>query len=642
LALFEDDFEMRRQRVAPDVDATLRFQQISTMLISEGSNGAIYHHVLDAAIELMSADMGSMQVFDPERGELRLLAERGFHPESATYWQWVRLNSGSTCGMALSAGCRVIVPDIEAHEAMVGTADLDAYLRSEIRAVQSTPLVARSGRLLGMISTHWRKPHRPTERELRPLDVLARQAADLIERNEVEAALRESREQFRWLAAIVQSSDDAIISKDLNGIITSWNKGAERLFGYSAEDTIGKSITILIPPERHHEEHTILGRIRGGNRIEHYETVRRRKDGSLIDISLTISPVRDAEGNVVGASKIARDITGRKKELELLQRQADLLDQSHDAIFTWKIGGGIVYWSKGAERLYEYSAEEAIGRVSHELLRTRSPIALQEVESQIAREGSWYGELTHTTRNGRTVVVESRHVRVEYSGEIYALETNRDITERKAHEQYVHLLTREVNHRAKNMLSVVGAMARQTAAKNPEDFVECFSERIQALSASHDLLIRNEWKGVDIEDLVRAQLALFASLIDSRIAVRGPRLRLKAGSAQAIGLALHELATNAGKYGALSTNNGRVDIWWQAAADMFTMSWTENDGPPVVAPTRQGFGSTVISTMAKHSLSGEVAIYYARSGLMWQLTCPAANALEPQEREPNQDKSRSS
>jgi len=642
LALFEDDFEMRRQRVAPDVDATLRFQQISTMLISEGSNGAIYHHVLDAAIELMSADMGSMQVFDPERGELRLLAERGFHPESATYWQWVRLNSASTCGMALSAGCRVIVPDIEAHEAMVGTADLNAYRRSEIRAVQSTPLVARSGRLLGMISTHWRKPHRPTERELRPLDVLARQAADLIERNEVEAALRESREQFRWLAAIVQSSDDAIISKDLNGIITSWNKGAERLFGYSAEDTIGKSITILIPPERHHEEHTILGRIRRGNRIEHYETVRRRKDGSLIDISLTISPVRNAEGNVVGASKIARDITERKKELELLQRQADLLDQSHDAIFTWKIGGGIVYWSKGAERLYEYSAEDAIGRVSHELLRTRSPIALQEVESQIAREGSWYGELTHTTRHGRTVVVESRHVRVEYSGEIYALETNRDVTERKAHEQYVHLLTREVNHRAKNMLSVVDAMARQTAAKSPEDFVKRFSERIHALSASHDLLIRNEWKGVDIEDLVRAQLALFASLIDSRIAVRGPRLRLKAGSAQAIGLALHELATNAGKYGALSTNNGRVDIWWQAAADMFTMSWTENDGPPVVAPTRQGFGSTVISTMAKHSLSGEVAIYYARSGLMWQLTCPAANALEPQEREPNQDKNRSS
>jgi hypothetical protein len=116
LALFDDDFEMRRH-----ADVTLRLQQISTMLIGEGTNGALYEHVLDAAIDFMSADMGSMQVFRPERGELRLLAERGFHPESAAYWEWVRLDSGSTCGMALSAGCRVVVRDIEACEAMVGT-----------------------------------------------------------------------------------------------------------------------------------------------------------------------------------------------------------------------------------------------------------------------------------------------------------------------------------------------------------------------------------------------------------------------------------------------------------------------------------------------------------------------------------------
>jgi PAS domain S-box-containing protein len=311
-----------------------------------------------------------------------------------------------------------------------------------------------------MISTHWGKPHRLTERQLLPLDVLARQAADLIERNEVEAALRESREHLRWLAAIVQSSDDAILSANLDGIITSWNTGAERLYGYSAEEVIGKRITILIPRERQDEEFTIIGRVRRGDHIEHYETVRRRRDGKLLNVSLTVSPVNDPEGNVIGASKIARDITERKQERELLQRQADLLDQSHDAIFTWKIGGGIVYWSKGAERLYKYTAKEAIGRSSHELLRTRSPVPMQEIECQIAREGSWYGELTHTTCDGRTVVVEGRLVRVQYSGETYTLETNRDITERKSHEEYVHLLTREVNHRAKNMLSVVDAMAR--------------------------------------------------------------------------------------------------------------------------------------------------------------------------------------
>jgi PAS domain S-box-containing protein len=123
-----------------------------------------------------------------------------------------------------------------------------------------------------------RRPHRPTERELQPLDVLARQAADLIERNEVEKALRESREQFRWLASIVESSDDAIIGTNLNAITTSWNKGAERLFGYLAEETIGNPVAILIPPEREHEERAILSRIRRGDRLDHFETVRQRKD----------------------------------------------------------------------------------------------------------------------------------------------------------------------------------------------------------------------------------------------------------------------------------------------------------------------------------------------------------------------------
>jgi PAS domain S-box-containing protein len=206
--------------------------------------------------------------------------------------------------------------------------------------------------------------------------------------------------------------------------------------------------------------------------------------------------------------------------------------------------------------------------------------------------------------------------------------TSQDVTERKAREEKEHLLMREINHRAKNMLSVVDAIAHQTATRNPEDFVDRFSERIQALSANQDLLVHNEWNGVEIEDLVRAQLALFADLIGSRIAVQGPKLRLKAASAQAIGLALHELATNAGKYGALSTDTGRVDVRWGRDGDTFTMIWTERDGPPVSAPKRCGFGSIVMGAMTERSVDGKVDIDYAPSGLTWHLTCPGANALE--------------
>jgi PAS domain S-box-containing protein len=211
--------------------------------------------------------------------------------------------------------------------------------------------------------------------------------------------------------------------------------------------------------------------------------------------------------------------------------------------------------------------------------------------------------------------------------------TVQDITERKEREEKEQLLLREINHRAKNMLSVVDSIAHQTASRNPEDFVERFSERIQALSANQDLLVRSDWGGVDIADLTRAQLAHFADLIGSRIVVDGPKLRLTPASAQAIGLALHELATNAGKYGALSTDTGRVDVRWGTDGDTLTMTWTEREGPPVSPPERRGFGTIVMEAMAERSVDGKVNLDYTPSGLTWRLTCPAAIALESWERE---------
>jgi PAS domain S-box-containing protein len=187
-----------------------RLQEISIRLLEQDNIGALYDEILDAAISLLRSDMGSVQSFDPLRGELRLLAWRGFHPESAAFWQRVRFGSSTTCGAALASAGRVIVGDIEKCDFMAGTADLDFYRLSGIRAVQSTPLVSRSGELMGVISTHWREPHEPTELKLVPIDVLARQAADLIERKQNEERItllaREAEHRAKNILATVQAT----------------------------------------------------------------------------------------------------------------------------------------------------------------------------------------------------------------------------------------------------------------------------------------------------------------------------------------------------------------------------------------------------------------------------------------------------
>jgi PAS domain S-box-containing protein len=173
---------------------------------------------------------------------------------------------------------------------------------------------------------------------------------------------RRAEEARLHLAAVVESSDDAIVSKTLNGIIQSWNKGAERIFGYTADEVVGKSVTILIPPDRLDEEPAILERLRRGERIDHYETIRRRKDGRLIDVALTISPIKNGVGQIVGASKIARDVTARKKAEEARQWLAAVVESSDDAILSKDLNGTLTSWNKAAERIFGYTADEVIGK----------------------------------------------------------------------------------------------------------------------------------------------------------------------------------------------------------------------------------------------------------------------------------------
>jgi two-component system CheB/CheR fusion protein len=287
------------------------------------------------------------------------------------------------------------------------------------------------------------------------------------------------------LAAIVESSDDAIIGKDLNGIIASWNHGAEKLFGYSAQEAIGKSITMLIPPDNKDEETEILSRIRRGERIYHYEAIRQRKDGSLVDISLTVSPIKNSKGTIIGASKIARDITERKK----LQQQQKIL-------------------------------------------------------------------------------------------------------------------VAEMQHRIKNTLSIIQAIAHNSLQSASVQDRESFGARLAALARAHDLLSSENWDNAPFRTVVEKAISPFEDN-DRRFSIAGPDILLSPSKGVMLTLALHELATNAVKYGSLSNGTGRVSIVWDEGGPGslgVKLRWMEAGGPPVKPPEKKGFGSVLI----EHSFERQV------------------------------------
>jgi PAS domain S-box-containing protein len=324
-----------------------------------------------------------------------------------------------------------------------------------LHACWSTPIFSSARRVLGAFAIYYREPRSPTPQEHSLVEQITHLASIAVEREQAEEA------QLR-LGAIVASSDDAIISKTLGGVITSWNAGAQRIFGYTVEEAVGRPVNILIPPDRQDEEALIIDRLRQGESVKHFETVRITKDARQIHVSLTISPIKNAAGQIIGASKIARDITARKRAEEALRRQANLLEQTHDAIIVWEFPRTIVFWNRSAEQLYGFSREDAIGHDCHELLRAEHPLPRLVLEATLEREGEWTGELTHTARDGRTILVESRHVLVrEADGRRLVLETNRDITERKRAEEALRLAQADLAHVGR--VTTLGEMAASIA-----------------------------------------------------------------------------------------------------------------------------------------------------------------------------------
>jgi PAS domain S-box-containing protein len=236
------------------------------------------------------------------------------------------------------------------------------------------------------------------------------------------------------LAAVVHSSEVAIYSQDLDGRLTSWNHAAEQMFGYSATQALGQSIYLIVPEDRRDEEADVQRRIHAGERVPHYETVRRTKRGERIEVSLVTSPIRTTDGTFIGVSKVARDITPQRAVEAQLSLKSALIDLTDEAIFAWDLYDGIVEWNTGSERLYGYSQNEALGRTSHELLRTVHPESTDRVLNRLTQHRQWSGELRHSTRDGRQIIVESRQQLIEVGGRPLVLETNRDITDRQRGE----------------------------------------------------------------------------------------------------------------------------------------------------------------------------------------------------------------
>jgi PAS domain S-box-containing protein len=284
------------------------------------------------------------------------------------------------------------------------------------------------------------------------------------------------------LAAIVDSSDDAIVSKTLDGVITSWNKSAEQMFGYTREEAVGQHITLIIPEDRRDEEVKIVERLRRGERVDHFETVRLRKNGTLLDLSLTISPVKDAAGRVVGASKVARDITERKQVEQALAERARLLDLSNDAILVRDAADRVTYWNKSASELYGYSREEAMGRVSHELLRTEFPEPLERITEQLQQDNRWTGELIHRHKEGSRIVVASRWA-LDRDGRGHqkrVLETNNDITQQKLNERALRESEERLRTLSDGLEIQVRARTQELEQRNAEILQQ--SEQLRELS----------------------------------------------------------------------------------------------------------------------------------------------------------------
>ncbi len=473
-------------------------------------------------------------------------------------------------------------------------------------------------------------------------EIIVSAALDVTER-------KRSEDANAHLAAIIGASDEAIYSLSLDGFVLSWNAAAERVFGAPAEAMIGRSDVILAPEELGPERDALFSAAKMGAVVRR-QTTRLRRDGATIDVMLSIAPMRSSSGELTAVSVLARDITDEKRVLaELEETHAKIAQQSAelDAIFE-VLNVPVTVYNREGEIVRTNAAARAVWGITADL---HQPIDFQHVVARLSVRNA-VGEAidpavlsARRARSGEPVTgqgyqitsasglrhdFEAAELPLVVAGDITgAVSVWHDVTQHKRKDEQTSILLRELSHRSKNLLTVIESILRQSAksSDSKEIFVVRFSERLHALANSHDLLAKHNSLSVSMTDLIFSQVGHHWEPGQRRISMSGLGVRLKPDAAQMIGMALHELSTNAAKYGALSNQIGRVSISWKIDVEdgggpIFELKWIERGGPPVSVPERKGFGTTVIQRVAGQSLNGSARLDYLPEGVVWVLRAP--------------------
>jgi PAS domain S-box-containing protein len=564
----------------------------------------VYEACLDAIFRILRCERASILLFD-HHNVMRFVAWRSLSAEyrkavdGHSPWKPEDKGAGPIC-----------IEDIEAAP------DLSEELRAVVRAERIAALafipVFAGNNIVGKFMAYYDAPHVFVPREIQAGITIARQLGFGLER------LR-GDEVTRRLATIVETSDDAIISKNLDGVIQTWNRGAERIFGYAANEIIGKPVTTLMPPERYDEEPGILARLRRGERIDHYQTVRRRKDGTLLDVSLTVSPVTDAAGRIVAASKIARDITAQKRAETALrdneQRLQDLLAAIPAAIYTTDTAGKITYYNEAA---VEFAGRRpTIGSdewcVSWKLYwpdgtplpHDQCPMALALKEGRPIRGKEAVAERPDGTRI--PFIPFPTPIRDSNGKVIGGINMLVDVSERKQAETQQRMLMRELNHRVKNNMqmlqSVLFTATRRTQNQEARKVLEDASNRITAMAAAQRVLY-------DTTDATRFSASKFLDAVcgtaqqifpsNIKIVCDAASGELDNDVAMPLALILNELLTNSVKYGCNGAEENLIRVGLTNGGGDFVL-YVEDDGPgfDLQSVVKQSSGLKLVQLLAR-------------------------------------------